>query len=272
VGGAVAHATMNVMGARLGNTRSSHIVVVLIYSILHLLQELINIDQIVLGPHVTHGRQVVGRCGGSTPGAVSATTNGHWRRHRLVLRQGPAAQHRERQALQAQQTLTDSSIGVRVELTPFQVAKELIQGIVAALLGFIRSMGSLWAVVQGVVDISVGRVGRLRRRVRLVILGSAMCIALAGDRVQRGLKIVRSGRIAYISCQPAVQNSQTGKRLPLAPPPNIMSGFRAPGSGDRTRTESSAWVLTCFFKSWGRLKAFPQKSHLCGLSGTCTRM
>lgn len=34
----------------------------------------------------------------------------------------------------------------------------------------------------------------------------------------------------------------------------------------------SAPTFTCFFKSCGRLKALPQNSHLCGLSGTCTRM
>lgn len=31
-------------------------------------------------------------------------------------------------------------------------------------------------------------------------------------------------------------------------------------------------TLTCFFKSCGLLKLFPQNSHLCGFSGTCTRM
>jgi len=58
--------------------------------------------------------------------------------------------------------------------------------------------------------------------------------------------------------------------------------------GLASRTESSAWVysasasidivrvsiytLTCFFKSWGRLNALPQNSHLCGLRGTWTRI
>jgi hypothetical protein len=31
-------------------------------------------------------------------------------------------------------------------------------------------------------------------------------------------------------------------------------------------------TLTCFLRSWGRLKALPQKSHLCGFKGTWTRM
>lgn len=51
-----------------------------------------------------------------------------------------------------------------------------------------------------------------------------------------------------------------------------MSGFLAAGSGDWMSTESSAWVLTCFLRSWGRLNAFPQVGHLWGLRGTCTRM
>lgn len=51
-----------------------------------------------------------------------------------------------------------------------------------------------------------------------------------------------------------------------------MSGFLAAGSGDWMRTESSAWVLTCFLRSWGRLNAFPQVGHLWGLRGTCTRI
>lgn len=42
--------------------------------------------------------------------------------------------------------------------------------------------------------------------------------------------------------------------------------------GDLIKTLSSAWVLTCFLRSWGRLNDFPQKSHLCGFRGTWTRM
>ena len=38
--------------------------------------------------------------------------------------------------------------------------------------------------------------------------------------------------------------------------------------GELANTLSSACVFTCFFRSCGRLKDLPQKSHLCGLSGT----
>lgn len=52
VGGAIVHATMHVMRAGLGNASSCHILITFVDSVLHLLEELIDVDQIVLGPNI----------------------------------------------------------------------------------------------------------------------------------------------------------------------------------------------------------------------------
>lgn len=43
--------------------------------------------------------------------------------------------------------------------------------------------------------------------------------------------------------------NQYDRSIPLPAPLNMRSGLRGPGSGERPKTESSAWVLTCFFRS-----------------------
>ena len=50
----------------------------------------------------------------------------------------------------------------------------------------------LWAGIQSVVDVAVRRVRWLGSVMGLVILGRTMSVALAGNRVESGLKIVRS--------------------------------------------------------------------------------
>jgi hypothetical protein len=92
---------MDIMGTRLGDTSSRHIVIILIDSILHLLQELINVDQIVLGADVAHGREMIRRSWRMATWAVASATHCHRRRHGLVFREWATAQDRERQTLQA---------------------------------------------------------------------------------------------------------------------------------------------------------------------------
>lgn len=191
------------MSARLGNTSSSNMVVVLINGVLHLFQELINVDQVVLGPNIAHGRQLVlermrtaAVTTTASPSSPTTTSSGHGHgsRHGLVVRDGASTQDWELQVLQAKKPLADCSVGVGVKLTTFQVAKELVEGIIATLLGLVRSLAGIGALVQGIVDIAIRGVWRLGSMWLIVLCGSGD-IALTRDRVQR-LKVMGTGGIA----------------------------------------------------------------------------
>lgn len=83
---AVAYAVMNVMGSRLSDTSRSDIIIVLIYCVLHLLQELVDVDQVVLGSDVAHWWKMI--CRRRVRAAtIWTTSNSHRSRHCLVLGQ-----------------------------------------------------------------------------------------------------------------------------------------------------------------------------------------
>lgn len=56
VGGPVMHARVHVVSTGLGDAGSRNILVAFIDGVLHLLQELIDVDEIALGPDIGHGR------------------------------------------------------------------------------------------------------------------------------------------------------------------------------------------------------------------------
>jgi hypothetical protein len=117
VGSAIAHATLHVVSARLSHAGRGNILVTLVDSVLHLLQELIDVDQIVLGADVGHGRKMV--CGSMTTARAVATTtttsNRNGSRHGLVLGNG-AIQDRKLKGLETKQALANGRIGVGIEL------------------------------------------------------------------------------------------------------------------------------------------------------------
>lgn len=194
--GAVAHAAMNVMGTRLCNTGSSNMIVILVDGILHLLQELIDVDKVVLRADVAHWGEMVDRSTVST--RAVATTHGHRRGHGLVFRQRATGQDRKRQILKTEEALADRCVRVKIKLTAFQIAKEFVQSVVAPLLGFIRSMAVV-TVVKSVVYISVGRIGRLVWGMRRVILGSTVGVSLARHCIQGWLEVMGGSSIAFSS-------------------------------------------------------------------------
>jgi hypothetical protein len=98
--------------------------------------------------------------------------------------------------LKSQQPLADGGVRVGIKLAALQIAEELVQGIVSTLFVLIRGMTRLGALAQSVIDVSIRGAGRLRGWVRLIILRSAMGVALTRDGVQGGLKVVGGrGRI-----------------------------------------------------------------------------
>jgi hypothetical protein len=83
---------------------------------------------------------------------------------------------------------------VKIELTAFQIAKELVQSVVAPLLRFIRSMAVV-TVVESIVYVPVGGIGRLVRGMRRIVLRSTVGVSLAGHCIQRWLEIMGGSSI-----------------------------------------------------------------------------
>jgi hypothetical protein len=186
---------VDIVGAGLSHARRSDMVITLVDGLLHLLEDLIDVDQIILRADIAHGREMV-RGSGMTTGAV--TTRCNWNRsgHHLVLGQRTTGQDGKRQVLKSQQPLADGGVRVGIKLAALQIAEELVQGIVSTLFVLIRGMTRLGALAQSVIDVSIRGAGRLRGWVRLIILRSAMGVALTRDGVQGGLKVVGGrGRI-----------------------------------------------------------------------------
>lgn len=183
---------MDIGGSGLGDTCSGYMVVTLIHSSLHLFEELIDVDQIILGAGVAHRGEMVSLSRHWTAGTVSTAgaTNCHSGRDLLVLWHR-AVDQRKLKAVEAKQTLADRGVRGRVELAPFEVTEELVQSVVAAFLGFVGGvLVRIATVTQRVVNISVRRVGRLLWLLGLIVLRGSMAVALTRHRIQSRLEVV----------------------------------------------------------------------------------
>jgi hypothetical protein len=154
VASAVVHATVDVVRARLSHTCGSYVLVALIDGILHLLKELIDIDQIVLGANIGHRREVISRSR-RTARAVSPTTATCDRDgcgHGLIFRYW-AVENWQLESLEAKKPLPNGGIRAGIELTTLQVTEELVQRVVTPL-AIIRG-ASIRALAKSVVDIAI---------------------------------------------------------------------------------------------------------------------
>lgn len=154
IGSTVAHATLDVVGTRLSHASGSDILITLVDGVLHLLQELVDIDQVVLGTNVRHGWEMIGR-GRATARAVTtaATTNSDTSRHGLILRNGSVVQNGKLKCLETEQALAHGGVGVGVELASLEIPEELIQGIISTFA--IVSLLAIMALAQSIVDVPV---------------------------------------------------------------------------------------------------------------------
>jgi hypothetical protein len=190
---AVVHATVNVMSTGLGDASGRYILVTLVDSVLHLLKELVDVEQIVLGSDIGHGRKVVSRRLRATRAVATAAADRDRCRNLLIFR-NRAIEDGQLESLQAEKALADRGVGVRIELATLEVAEELVQCIVATLA--IVSMVSVLPLAQGIVHIAVGmRVCGLRGRVRLIVLRGGVCI-LRVDTVDGALKVMSGSGIS----------------------------------------------------------------------------
>jgi hypothetical protein len=192
VGSPIVHSSLHIVGTGLGNSRSSHVLLALVDRVLHLLQELINVEQIALAPHIRHRGQVV--CGGLAAARAESTaaTNSNGGRHRLIFGHR-TIQDGKLKRLESYETLADGGIGVRVKLAPLQIAEELVQRIVTAL-AIIRGIAVL-ALAQGVVYVAIRMgVSGWMLRMRLIIVRRAVWIWLVRHGVDGSFEVVMSSR------------------------------------------------------------------------------
>lgn len=191
VSGAVVHARMHIMRPGLSHASGCHILIAFVDGVLHLLKELIDVDQIVLGPNIGHGGKVVARSLATR--AVAAATDRN-RRGNLLIFGHRAVENGELEGLQTQQTLADRGVRVRIELTAFQIPKKLIQRVVATLT--VVRVSSILSLAQGIVNIAVRmRIGGLRRRVWLVVLWRWCMGILAIDAIDGAFKVMCCGGV-----------------------------------------------------------------------------
>ena len=195
--------------------------------------------------------------------------------------------------LQSHQSLSNLSIGGRINLTTLYITEEVVQGIITTPPIVIRGMlAEIATVAHWVIDWTVR--GWLLRGVVAVVAGVVrVSIISRRTRVHLGAMavIVRSGsckvlQVSHYCSQESDRRVGEDHHLPLhtftaLPIARILAAmvlggsqqYRVvgvglqhtqylPGSTSRQAPWEYVYTLTCFFKSWGRLNAFPQKSHL----------
>jgi hypothetical protein len=82
------------MRTRLCDTSRRNVVIVLVKRVLHLLQELVDVDQIALGADIAHWGKVV--WGSRVTTTAVRTTSSHWSGHWLVFGQRSSCQYGQR--------------------------------------------------------------------------------------------------------------------------------------------------------------------------------
>lgn len=145
---------MDVVSSGLLNACSCGVVGVLVDSALKLLQELVNVQEIALGPQVRQGKRVgVVHRGVRGLGNHGATVAVLRHARRLVT-----TEDGELDTLETHQTLADIIVGRRVNGTALGIAEELIQSIVSCTLTDLVVVGQLLSLVDSVVHRAIGRV------------------------------------------------------------------------------------------------------------------
>jgi hypothetical protein len=160
-------------------------------------------------------------------------------------------------ALESHQALANLSVGGRIDLTALCITEEVVQGIVStppvvegSVLASVspvavvyRAVGGslLWRVVAVVVRVRMAVCSRgawVHGSGMIVITRVSSCEML---QVSNYYSLVRGW---YVGSQPLVLF-----HVPLPGAWRYPEFWPGCCSGERSRTESSAWVLTCFFKS-----------------------
>lgn len=183
---------VGVVGAGLLDTSSRGRVGALVDGGLHLLQELVDIEEIGLGSQVGHGRERVLVLGHGRAACAVATDRHHGRAGRHVVMHSPAL---DRDTLEEGEAVSDLSVGCGVDLTTLGIAEEVVQSIVTLAVVVATAMAKVGSMVYGVVHRAV-RAGLLRL---IVAVGSAVLrrrvrmLRSAMLHVTRGIVVPRAG-------------------------------------------------------------------------------
>lgn len=189
------------MSTRLLNASSCSRVGALIHSGLHLLQELVDVHQVILGPQVWQWQSIlvlrhVTVVTTTAAAAMSVAIDRNQRRPGgNVIGRNSAAM--DGNVLQSNQSLSDLLVGRSINTVAFEVAKEIVQGIVVTLSGIERSMlANFTTMADRVID---GAVGRLL--LRSIVAGMGLVvgsgIAAATTRVHMGTLIIVAATICF---------------------------------------------------------------------------
>jgi hypothetical protein len=147
---------VDVVSSGLLNTSSCSVVGIFVDSALKLLQELVDVQEIALGPQVRQGQRVgVMHWGMRSLGDHCATVAvlGHARG--LV-----ATENGELDTLETHQTLANVVVGGGVNSTALGIAKELVQSVVCCTFTDLVVVGQLLCLVDSIVDWAIGGVLR----------------------------------------------------------------------------------------------------------------
>lgn len=193
---AVAGTSVDIVSSSLLDTSSRGLVGVLVDSALKLLQELVNVQEIALGPQVGQGQRVgVVHRGMRSLGDHCATVTILRHARRLV-----ATKNGELDTLQTHQTLANIVVSRGIDGTALGIAEELVKSVVSCTLTDLIVVTELLSLVDSVVDGTIGRVlgwpsvesGRGAARVLLTIasIGSKSTVRIlvstrcSGKRLQ----------------------------------------------------------------------------------------
>lgn len=190
---AVAISCAGVVSAGLLDASSSSRVRALVDRGLHLLQEVVDVEEIRLGSQVRHWREGVLVLGHGRTAASVAVDRHHRRARWHVVRHAACL---DRHALQEGQAAADFSVGCRVDLPALGITKEVIQGVIALSIIITPVLAKVGSVVDGIVHWAI-RAGLLRLvvaggRVVVGILVATWCTAVV--HVAGGVVVTCGGR------------------------------------------------------------------------------
>lgn len=188
----VTEAQGEVMRSRLVHTSGSCGVGVLVHCALHLLENLIDLDQVILGADIGHGRESVMLLVGSV---TAMTVDRDNRRCREVLCWERSRVNGEC-TVQRHQSLADLRIRGRIKLAALGLTEEIVQGVISALA--VVKLGSSSMVAHMIAPTATKRLVVHRaakgRPVVLIITASMTIRGVGrltkGSRVSTNLAIV----------------------------------------------------------------------------------
>jgi hypothetical protein len=189
---AVCLGRVGVMGSGLLDTSSCGRVGALVDGGLHLLEELVDVEEVGLGPQIGHRRESILMLGHGGAAASVTTDRHHGRAGGHVIRHPSAL---DWDTLEEGEAVSNLSIGRGVDLTTLGIAKEVVQSIITLAVIVAAAVAKVGSMVDGIVDwavragllrlvVAVGSVV-LRRRVR--VLRSAVL------HMTRGIVVPRAG-------------------------------------------------------------------------------